>query len=120
MAKGPSITSLLESGVNAATLRGKTIANNLANVNTPGFRRSAVEFETLLDDALRSGKAIKPKSIEPEIFEPQNTILNSMGNDVDMEVEVGQMVKNSAKSKAYMRILNKMYRQISSAIGIAE
>lgn len=120
MAKGPSVTSLLERGLDATTLRGKVIANNLANVNTPGFRRSTVEFESLLDNALRSGRAIKPGNVEPEVVEPENTVINGMGNDVDMEVEVGQLVKNSAQSKAYMRILNKLYRQISLAIGVSE
>ena len=39
-------------GMKAANLRQEVIANNLANVNTPKFKRSEVAFETLLSKEL--------------------------------------------------------------------
>ena len=35
-------------GLQAANLRHEVISNNIANVNTPNFKRSAVNFEDLL------------------------------------------------------------------------
>ena len=38
----------LSRGLEAANLRHEVISNNIANVNTPHFKRSAVNFEDLL------------------------------------------------------------------------
>ena len=46
MVREPTIVDYLEAGLKVSGLRGKVIANNIANLNTPGFKRSAVEFES--------------------------------------------------------------------------
>ena len=38
----------MQRGVNAANMRHEVIAHNIANVNTPQFKRSEVEFEKML------------------------------------------------------------------------
>ncbi|MGB4265489.1 MAG: flagellar basal body protein, partial [Limnochordia bacterium] len=38
------LVDLVTQGLDAASLRHKILSNNLANVNTPGFRRSDVDF----------------------------------------------------------------------------
>ena len=38
----------MQRGMEAANLRQEVISNNIANVNTPNFKRSDVVFETLL------------------------------------------------------------------------
>ena len=43
---------LLQKGLSAAWTRNAVIRNNLANVETPGFKASDVRFETLMADAL--------------------------------------------------------------------
>ena len=43
-----------KTGLNAQNSRMQVIANNLANVNTTGFKRERVNFETLLYQVLRS------------------------------------------------------------------
>ena len=45
---------ILQRTMNVATLRGDVIANNIANSDTPGFKRSMVNFESELTRALRS------------------------------------------------------------------
>jgi len=44
-------------GLNAQQIKMQVIANNLANVNTNGFKRDRANFETLLYQVLRSGGA---------------------------------------------------------------
>ena len=44
-------------GMEAQQLNLNTIANNLANVNTPGFKRSKIEFQDLLYQRPRSSGA---------------------------------------------------------------
>ena len=39
--------SVLEKGLDASWLRSQVIANNIANVETVGFKTSSVEFESV-------------------------------------------------------------------------
>ena len=45
----------LSRGLEAANMRHEVISNNIANVNTPNFKRSAVNFEDLLAKELNIG-----------------------------------------------------------------
>lgn len=58
--------------------------------------------------------------MEPEIFQPQNTVVRPNGNDVNMEMEIGEMLKNSARQTAFVRLLRKRFTQIENAITIRE
>jgi flagellar basal-body rod protein FlgG len=46
-----------KTGLNAQQTRMQVVANNLANVNTTGFKRDRVNFESLLYQVLRAGGA---------------------------------------------------------------
>lgn len=120
MAKTNNIVDFLEAGIKAESLRQKAIANNIANLESSGYRRLGVKFEELLAKALDSGGSVKLSEIEPEIYQPKQTPVKSNGNDVDLETEVGEMVKNTLRHKAYIRLLNKKYHQIEMAISTKE
>lgn len=111
-----SITELLEAGIKAEHLRQKTIASNLANIETPGYRRVQIRFEELLEKALKSARQTNITELEPEVYHPQDTPVKPNGNDVSLEGEIGQMIQNSLRHKAYVRLLNKKYQQIAQAI----
>ncbi|NOR66298.1 MAG: hypothetical protein GQ528_02965, partial [Woeseiaceae bacterium] len=64
-----------------------------------------------------SPNAAKLSGAEPEFFEPKVTPVKADGNDTSLEVEVGQMVKNSLRHKTYVRLLNKKYNQLELAMG---
>ncbi len=114
------IIDLLESGIRAETLRQQTISNNVANLQTPGYRRLGVKFEQMLAQAIESGNIedVDLDAIKAELYQPKNTAINANGNDVTLEAEVGDMVKNSIRYKAFIRLLAKKYAQINEAIEI--
>jgi flagellar basal-body rod protein FlgB len=118
MSQANNIVDILAAGIRAESLRQKTIANNVANLQTPGYRRFEVKFEELLAKALDSPGAVDLSDIELEIYQPQRTTVKSNGNDVSLEVEVGEMVKNTLRHKAYIRLLQKKYQQIELAIAV--
>ena len=118
MSKTNSVVDLLEAGIRAEYLRQTAIANNIANLETPGYRRIDVRFEELLAKALGSSGAVDLSEIQPQIHQPKQTPVDSNGNDVNFETEVGQMVKNALRHKTYIRLLNKKYSQIELAIGV--
>lgn len=116
MIKDSTILDLLESGLRAEGLRQQTIANNIANMNTEGYRRSDINFEEILNKALEKQDPVKAKSLTTDIVQPQNTPLNEFGNDVSLDSEVGEMVKNTVRHRTYMLLLKKKYQQMDSAI----
>lgn len=118
MSKTSSIFDFLEAGIRAESFRQRAIANNIANLETPGYRRIDVKFEELLAKALNSPGAVDLSEVEPQVHQPQKTPIKSNGNDVNLEGEIGQMVKNTLRYKAYIRLLNKKYNQIELAIGV--
>jgi len=118
MPETTSIVDLLEAAIKAESLRQKTIASNMANVATPGYQRVDVKFEELLSKALDSAGVTDLEDIEAEIYVPKNTPVNANGNDVDMETEVGELVKNSLRHTAYIRLLRKKFSMVEQAINI--
>jgi len=118
MSKINNIIDIIEAGIKAESLRQKAIANNVANLQTPEYRRVDVKFKELLAKALDSSGAVDLNEIEAQIYQPKQTAVKSNGNDVSLEVEVGEMVKNTLRHKAYIRLLQKKYQQIEAAIAV--
>ena len=108
--------ALLEAGLKAASLKQSVIANNIANADTPGFRRSDVRFQNLLAKALEQGRASQDQ-IKPEVYQPLKTQVDDHGNDTNIDLEVGELIKNSSQYKVNMRLMNKLYKQLEQAIG---
>ena len=118
MSKTSEITNFIEAGIRAENLRQKSIANNIANIETPNYRRIDVKFEDLLAKSLDSKSSVDFDNIDLEFYSPKSTPVNSNGNDVSLETEVGELVKNSLRYKTYIRLLNKKYAQIALAMDI--
>ncbi len=111
-----SIVELLEAGLRAEALRQRAIANNVANLQTAGYRRLDVKFEQLLAKAMESGDDFDLSELEAELYQPKNTAVNPNGNDVNLDAEVGELIKNSLRQRAFVRLLSKKYNQIERAI----
>jgi flagellar basal-body rod protein FlgB len=118
MSETENIIDLIDAGIRAQTLRQKAVANNIANLETPGYRRIDVKFEELLEKCLSSSDDFDLSDIEAELYRPKNTPVKSNGNDVNLEAEIGQMIKDTLRHKAYIRLLSKKYNQIDLAINI--
>lgn len=72
------------SGMKAQQLNIDTIANNLANVNTTGYKKSHVEFQDLLYEKAMPGGQV-----------------DAQGNAIPAKVEIGHGVKLSATNKSF-------------------
>jgi flagellar basal-body rod protein FlgB len=119
MAQSNNIVDLLEAGIKVEGLRQRTIASNMANIETPRYRRIDVKFDELLAKALGTSHAADLEKLEPEIYEPRNTPVREDGNDVNMEAEVGNLVKNSLRHTAYVRLMQKRFAQVEAAISVS-
>ncbi len=109
---------LLEAGLRAENLRQKAISTNIANLETPGYRRIDVKFEEMLQKAIDSDSKIAIENVMPELFNPKDSSVKSNGNDVSLDAEVGRMVENTLRHKTYVKLLNKKYQQLNMAMQV--
>ncbi len=116
MIKHIDTNQLLQAGLNAESLRQNVIAGNIANIATPNYKSLSVKFEETLAKAIENGKGEELSKLKGELYTPNKTTVNSNGNDVDLDVEVSEMVKNTLRHKTYTLLLKKRYGQIRAAI----
>jgi flagellar basal-body rod protein FlgB len=116
MINDTQIMDLLEAGVKAEGVRQKAIANNIANLNTPGYRRSDIKFQDILAKMIKAEGPIDSSKLEPEFFQPKTTRVDVTGNDVSLDTEVGEMIKNTSMHSAYTLLIKKKYDQMKAAI----
>lgn len=113
-----NVFDLLETGIKSEGLRQKAVAGNVANMQTPGYRRVDVDFKELLAKAMESGEEVDSGNLESFLYRPETTAVDPNGNDVSLEMEIGQMVKNTLKHKTYVRLLQKKYAQMDLAMNV--
>ena len=95
----------------------EVIANNLANIDTPGYRtmrlRFAEQLQRLVD---RNGRLRPGAQIQAEMFRPLFPDVGPDGNDVSLEREMVQLNKNSLQTQLYLSVLGSRIRRLRSAI----
>ncbi len=72
----------ISSALSGLSARQRTIADNVANINTPGFLAGRVDFESALRDAVATGSSIAAPTIARSL-EPTR----EDGNNVNLEAE---------------------------------
>jgi len=122
----------MERTLDASSLRQKVIANNVANVDTPYFKRSDVMFEELLQGQMSSstpsiegyrtdrrhfyiGKS--PNVTPPEIKTDETTAINNNMNNVDMDYEMSLMAKNQLKYNTLIQQMNSEFKKMHTVLG---
>lgn len=91
-------------GLDASALRSKVVANNIANINTEGFKKSYVSFEENLNEE-KSRFSLKKTnnnhlsgSLDDSIIsikEDNSTSMRSDGNNVDLDLEKVNQASNT-------------------------
>jgi len=123
---------LLERGLAASWTRNAVIRNNLANIETPNFKASDVEFETLLARAIESSSGFKGVKTHPghrdiggridfadvkmQIVERKDTAMRMDGNNVDLESENVKLAQNSLYYNTLVDKMNSELRRLRMAI----
>ncbi|MEA2424740.1 MAG: flagellar basal-body rod protein FlgB [Thermoleophilaceae bacterium] len=107
----------LERAISGASLRQSVLANNLANAETPGFRRMDVDFHDTLAQAMRSGDSA---AIDAASFTPQQDAqsLRADGNGVDVDTESASMAKNGLEYEALVSVAKARIQIYQSAMGV--
>jgi flagellar basal-body rod protein FlgB len=107
----------LERSLSGASLRQEAIASNIANVNTPGYRRQDVDFASALSAAWDQGKS-GVADVKPAMQTDASAIVRADGSSVDIDVEAGAQAKNGLQYEAVSQVLKTRISILRSAIGI--
>lgn len=137
--QGMRSLKMLEMGLQATSVRRDVIANNIANVDVPGFKRSEVSFESDLRRAIDSERdfqeqpklqTMHPGHVEGRTPRDYRTVqamshtdfLSTMradGNNVDMEDEITKMTRNQMQYSLYVDRIGSQFRNWNSFIRLA-
>ncbi|MEV6344518.1 flagellar basal body rod protein FlgB [Actinoplanes sp. NPDC051851] len=106
-------TSALRVAVSGLAARQTAIANNIANVETPGYRARKVKFEEALQGAVARGQS--PLGITPsEETSLEPTRLN--GNNVNLDEETLQHIDTTMRYQLTIRAIDGKYSLLRDAI----
>lgn len=124
-----SSVDLMQTGLDASWMRNAVIRNNIANVETPGFKASDVLFEDTFAQALENtGAGMKVtrakhmsggyniEDIEPFVVKNNGTSMRMDGNDVDIESENTKLAQNSVQYNTILYKLNSELARIKMAV----
>lgn len=123
---------VLEQSLKASSLREKVLANNIANVDTPNFKRSDVSFASQLKTYLNSstpqltGIRTSPRQfaigvnsihqVQPKIITESSTSVTNNGNNVQIDSEMAQLAKNQLLYNTLVQGVITKLSQLNSVI----
>lgn len=106
--------------LDAAVLRQEAIASNIANAETPGYRRLdvAADFETQLKASVASGELkTDANRLTPHLAEDLTArSLRPDGNSVEIERELLAMNQNAVRHEFLTDVISANLRQLKMAI----
>lgn len=123
----------LESALNAASMRQRVYANNVANVDTPNFKRSDVSFEELLAQEMSgepgaqlSGFRTDARHIpiggswpapSAQVVTDQSSAINNSRNNVDIDKEMSLLAENQLRYNLFIQQLNHDVKMMRTGLG---
>ena len=118
--------NVLDKAADAAALRNELISNNIANQDTPGYKRQDVNFEAQLTKAMHNSKYI---SIDSKVANLRNSALKPRqytdyendsyrldGNNVDPEQEQVALAANQLKYQGLTKSINAEFSNLSAVM----
>lgn len=134
---------LLKSGLKASNVRAKTIANNMANINTKNYKKFSVVFEenlkndsdsdfkmrTTNENHYTTNSSNLKRTKARHLFDDENTYgdniriqqdnstsMRTDGNNVDLEIEKVNQAANTLKYNALITSINNKFNGLKTVI----
>lgn len=118
---------LLERSLSYSSLKQRTIANNIANVDTPNYKAKDVSFHSQLQSELEG--SFKAKRTDPRhipfgssetanfhVYSKQNTSYKHNGNNVDIDLEMAEMAKNQIYYNVLVERMSSKFNGLKEAL----
>lgn len=118
--------NVLDKAADASWIRNEVISNNIANADTPGYKRQDVAFESELEKALTSVKYstmdekvanLSTDRLAPRTYTDYASFSYRLdGNNVDIETENVVLAKNQIKYEGLMQSITQEFQNLKSVM----
>jgi flagellar basal-body rod protein FlgC len=124
MTEFSSALSVAASGMRSQAQRLQHVSENIANADTPGYRRKIASFEAdtgpdATPGAVRPGPVRLDRTELPRIHDPGHPMADDsghyLGSNVDMVVELADAREAQRSYEANLRVFDQL-RQMSSSL----
>ena len=119
--------NVLKKTADASWQRNTVLANNIANVDTPGYKRQDIDFESQLRRALGNSRYesvdskvahLNSSELKPRVFtDAANFSYRIDGNNVDIDTEGIELASNQIKYQGLTMAINQEFQNLSSVMG---
>ena len=116
--------NVLSKAAYASSVRNEVINNNIANVDTPNFKRQDVSFETYLNSAIsgfgnldEAVSNINMGNISPSVYTDSSSLSYRLdGNNVDIQTENAYLAQNQLRYYTLLDSMNQEFSRLKSVI----
>jgi flagellar basal-body rod protein FlgB len=118
------IQGLIESATDATWYKQQVIADNIANIATPGFKAKTVEFGIVLDNVMKEdsygneigSEGLRRARLGVYTYEKPSTRQQLDGNNVDIDKERIALTDTQYQYSALIDYMNSTYLNIRAAL----
>jgi flagellar basal-body rod protein FlgB len=117
-AAGDPVSSVLGFALDSLALRQRTVADNIANIDTPGFRATAVSFESTLRSAVLAGESAGDvlAGSSPSMLATDGPA-GPDGNNVDLGTETLAAVQSQFQYQLLSRAVTDRFELVRTVAG---
>ncbi len=99
----------LERALDRTTQRHSLLTENLANVNTPGYKRKDVDFDIALEQEMNRGRDASSPRVDPGSIRVD-------GSSVDLETEVASLAETELRYQMLTEMTARYFRGLENVI----
>ncbi len=121
-----SYIDVLDKTADASWTRENIIANNVANVDTPGYKRQDIEFESVLENALNNTQYsslqeavdnVSLDSLDGTIYTDYSSYSYRLdGNNVDIDTENVELASEQLRYQTLTTAITQDFTRLSTAM----
>jgi len=114
-----SAMSVATSGMRAQAARLRHVSENIANTDTPGYRRKQISFEDAMNGQVIAGQMKLDQTALPRIYDPANPLADASGHyegsNVNLLIEITDAREAQRSYEANLKIFDQV-RKMSTAL----
>ena len=118
--------NVLDKAADASWIRNEAISNNIANVDTPGYKRQDVNFEEQLRKAMKNSRYtsidervanVDLERLNPITYRDHSTLSYRLdGNNVDIDTENVELASNQIRYQGLTDSITKHFQGLQSVM----
>jgi flagellar basal-body rod protein FlgB len=116
--------NILDKASDASWARNEVISNNIANVDTPNYKRKDIEFQTYLMQEMTGDGSLDQKVSNVDLNALNTTTYTDNeslsyrldGNNVDIDTESANLAENQVRYYTLLEAMTQEFSRIKSVL----